>query len=220
MLQLTANGSLINRRPRRSDSRQFVNSERSRLRTGDAGRTMTLQLRRSIPASLVRRRWGKGRTSRPNRRKPGSLRAASLAGADGPRLPPSSDNFLHDRVPGGGRQHSDPFPLPRPRLGSFWDRSPYQVFTPSDLHARGVSPHGLARVAEGVDVLNSLSSSSAASARRSSELFSGHQAKGKATMTQQSVLENMLDGVRHYGPCPVGLTPKACFEEVIKCSDF
>ena len=34
------------------------------------------------------------------------------------------------------------------------------------------------------------------------------------------MLENLLDGVRHYGPCPTGLTPKACFEEVITYTDF
>ena len=83
-----------------------------------------------------------------------------------------------------------------------------------------MSQHGLARVAEGVDALNSLSSSSAAAVRRSSEIFYGHQAKGKATLTQQSALENLLDGRRHYGPCPTGLTPKAFFEEVVTCTDF
>ena len=133
---------------------------------------------------------------------------------------PVARNTLEFNDVGGGRLHSDPYPLPWPSTCSFKDRSPYQKFCPSDLRELGLSKRGLGKMSEAVDSLNALSCSMPVDIRRTSDFFSGLRASGPATTTQRSVISNVIDSIHGYGSCPDGSTPRGCFEEVLKSKDM
>ena len=113
----------------------------------------------------ARRRCG------PNRRAPGRGAAPGRRPADRHlpglarqqiRRPGNASNLSEFDFAGGGRVHSDPFPLPRPCVSHFSDRLPNQRFCRSDLRKLGLSRGGVGRAAEAVDSLNALSCSAPA----------------------------------------------------------
>lgn len=78
----------------------------------------------------------------------------------------------------------------------------------------------LGRIAESVRSLNSLAQTSVDDVKRAAFPFSGHQPTGKPTMPQRAVLQRVARLIRDGGPCPVGQTPKSCFEEICKSRDM
>ena len=76
------------------------------------------------------------------------------------------------------------------------------------------------RLAESVGCVNTLGSTTARGTRRGSFEFDGQQSGGRPTQCQLSALSRMAARIRAYGTCPSGLTPKSCFEELIKSKDM
>ena len=75
------------------------------------------------------------------------------------------------------------------------------------------------RIAESVRALNSLGRTSAVDVRRG-HFIDGHQSCGKPTRLQSAVLRRLSSRVVASGACPTGMTPKSCFEDVIKSKDM
>ena len=119
----------------------------------------------------------------------------------------------------GGGNHSDTFPLPVPLWSSRRVRS--STFLSGDVGAHGeFGKRRVGRIAESVRALNTLGSTSAVDIRRGSFLLDGHQPSGRPTALQSAVLSRLSSRVVASGTCPTGMTPKSCFEEVIKSKDM
>ena len=110
--------------------------------------------------------------------------------------------------------HSDTFPLPVPLWSSRRVRASSFLTGdagPSVEFGKRVT----GRIAESVRALNSLGRTSAVDVRRG-HFIDGHQSCGKPTRLQSAVLRRLSSRVVASGACPTGMTPKSCFEDVIK----
>eukprot|EP00435_Cladocopium_sp_Y103_P074179 s45_g47.t1 len=116
-------------------------------------------------------------------------------------------------------KHSELLPLPRPKWQ--WRRTRASgVLTGAPDGSREVGRRMAGRLAESVGCVNTLGCTTARSTRRGSFEFEGQQPGGRATQCQTSALSRMAARIRAYGTCPSGLTPKSCFEELIKSKDM
>ena len=88
--------------------------------------------------------------------------------------------------------------------------------------AAGVQGYGrrmAGRVNEAIGSLNALSNVSVRSIKRGS-FDHGLRPGDKPTRPQEAILSRLATNVHESGTCPAGLTPKLCFEEVIKSKDM
>ena len=119
----------------------------------------------------------------------------------------------------GGGNHSDTFPLPVPLWSSRRVRS--SAFLSADVGAHGeFGKRRVGRIAESVRALNTLGSTSGVDIRRGNFHLDGHQPSGRPTALQSAVLSRLSSRVVASGTGPTGMTPKSCFEEVIKSKDM
>ncbi|CAK9088616.1 Uncharacterized protein SCF082_LOCUS41845 [Durusdinium trenchii] len=89
----------------------------------------------------------------------------------------------------------------------------------SDDDPAGYGRRMAGRVNEAIGSLNALSNVSVRSIKRGS-FDHGLRPGDKPTRPQEAILSRLATNVHESGTCPAGLTPKLCFEEVIKSKDM
>lgn len=118
-----------------------------------------------------------------------------------------------------GGANADVFPLPVPLWLSRRVRG--STFLTGDAgSSKEFGKRQTGRIAETVRALNTLGRTSAVDIRRGSFLLDGHQPSRRPTRLQSAVLQRLSSRVVASGACPKGLTPKSCFEDVIKSKDM